>query len=72
MFDSIEFICGYRMVTNKRNRKIPFMIELLNQKNGEAVIKLKDGKSLNFEERARYKFSVIAYDCGMPARESKK
>lgn len=65
-----EFICGYDVISLKHD--VPFVIEIKNRTTGVAQIKLVEGARLNFEKRARYKFSIIAYDCGSPRRESNK
>lgn len=65
-----KFICGYDVISLKHD--VPFVIEIKNRTTGVAQIKLVEGARLNFEKRARYKFSIIAYDCGSPRRESNK
>ncbi|XP_061162635.1 calsyntenin-1-like [Saccostrea echinata] len=65
-----RYICGYRLISPRKN--IPFTVELLDRTTGEAQLKVADGRKVSFEKRKRYKFSVIAYDCGQPARESNR
>lgn len=65
-----RFICGYRVISPRKN--IPFTVELLDRTTGEAQVKVAEGRKVSFEKRKRYKFSVIAYDCGQPARESNR
>lgn len=66
----VGFICGYRVISPRKN--IPFTVELLDRTTGEAQVKVAEGRKVSFEKRKRYKFSVIAYDCGQPARESNR
>ncbi|CAG2212955.1 CLSTN1 [Mytilus edulis] len=64
-----KIICGYRTLSAKHSN-CPFTVQMIDRKKGTAEIKLKEGQKLNFEKRIRYKFSVVAYDCGEIARES--
>ena len=68
LFYFAEIICGYRTLSAKHN--CPFTVQMIDRKKGTAEIRLKEGQKLNFEKRIRYKFSVVAYDCGEIARES--
>lgn len=70
IFLIVGFICGYRVISPRKN--IPFTVELLDRTTGEAQVKVAEGRKVSFEKRKRYKFSVIAYDCGQPARESNR
>ncbi|XP_033763101.1 calsyntenin-1-like isoform X1 [Pecten maximus] len=65
-----KYICGYDVISVRH--EVPFVVDIKNRATGEAVINLVEGAHLNFEKRARYKFSVIAFDCGTPRRESNK
>lgn len=66
-----SFICGYKVIAQKR-RRIPFIVELKDRSTGAAIIRLAEGKKLNFKKRQTYKFSLIAYDCGGIRRESNR
>ncbi|KAK3087668.1 hypothetical protein FSP39_008933 [Pinctada imbricata] len=65
-----SFICGYNVISKHHN--IPFEVNLVNHTTGAATVTLKKGGKLNFEKRRRYKFPVVAYDCGSPHRESNR
>lgn len=65
-----RIICGFRVLSAKHN--CPFTVNLVDRKKGLGEIRLKEGQTLNFEKRIRYKFSVVAYDCGEIARESNR
>ena len=56
------------MLSAKHN--CPFTVHMVDRKKGIGQIKLKEGQRLNFEKRIRYRFSIVAYDCGEIARES--
>jgi hypothetical protein len=63
------FICGYKIVSRHNT---PFVVELKDRTTGEAEVKVAENKRVDYEKRAQYKFSLIAYDCGSPARESER
>lgn len=56
-------ICGYKII-GPHSREVPFEVKLLNNKTGAAKMVVKDGLSLNFEKRQKYKFCIVAFDCG--------
>lgn len=70
-FLSSGFICGYKVIAQKR-RRIPFIVELKDRSTGAAIIRLAEGKKLQYKKRQTYKFSLIAYDCGGIRRESNR
>ncbi|XP_029651355.1 calsyntenin-1 [Octopus sinensis] len=56
-------ICGYGII-GQHLHDVPFEIILLNNETGEAKIVVKAGETLNCEKREKYKFTIVAYDCG--------
>ncbi|CAH1775011.1 unnamed protein product [Owenia fusiformis] len=62
-------ICGYKIIRSHKG-SLPFTIEVTDIDTGAAVIKVKDGQTLNFEKRRKYKFEIAAYDCGSPGLSS--
>ena len=65
------FICGYKLY-KYHSADLPFRVELLDSKSGKAQMVIAKGKKLNFEKKERYGFEIAAYDCGSPARHSKR
>ena len=51
---------------------MPFIIEVKNRESGEAVIKMREGKKLNYEKRKSYKFNIFAFDCAEYAKKSSR